>query len=557
MAESVRVQIETLRASINGLEAQRGVLGDEVVNPALAALRQQLVALEQEAAAVTVPAEERRMVTILFMDMVGSTSMAERLDPEEWREVVKTLHTTLGEAITAHHGEVAQYLGDGLLAFFGSKKASEDDPENAIRAALDGQAAMANLPSKEKVQLRAGIHSGLVVVGELGVAAHKEFTASGDAMNLAARLQSDAPPGGILISHDTYRYVRGVFDLTPRSPLTVKGKSEPLQTYLVRRAKPRPFRRAARGVAGVETRTVGREAEMQALQSAYLRAYEGHGIVWAQLLGDPGVGKSRLLADMSDWMDLREETYRLLRARAFPDDANQPFALVRRMWFDRFQIADDTALEQAEAKWVERFKEFWGQNDYEEAAHALGLLVGLAFQDSPHVKGMRNDPAQVKGRALVVSRELIRAVRQQYPVVVLLEDLQWADAASSEYLMDVFLGAADAEQPNGLFILGVARPEWRLPQELEKLIKSSVSTGKDADKRAVEISLAPLTDLATRELAKELLQRAADVPKHRSLMFWPSAPKVCHILPRRWSTGSLTMRSWTRAANNGASFRKG
>jgi len=392
MAELIRVQIEKLRASINGLEAQRGVLGDEVVNPALAALRQQLVALEEQAAAVTVPAEERRMVTILFMDMVGSTSMAERLDPEEWREVVKTLHATLGEAITAHHGEVAQYLGDGLLAFFGSKKAGEDDPENAIRAALDGQAAIANLPSKEKVQLRAGIHSGLVVVGELGEAAHKEFTASGDAMNLAARLQSAAPPGGILISHDTYRYVRGVFDLTPRSPLTVKGKSEPLQTYLVRRAKPRPFRRAARGVAGVETRTVGREVEMQALQRAYLRAYEGHGIVWAQLLGDPGVGKSRLLADMSDWMDLREETYRLLRARAFPDDANQPFALVRRMWFDRFQIADDTALEQAETKWVERFKEFWGQNDYEEAAHALGLLVGLAFQDSPHVKGCATIP---------------------------------------------------------------------------------------------------------------------------------------------------------------------
>ena len=164
---------------------------------------------------------------------------------------------------------------------------------------------MANLRSPEKVQLRAGIHSGLVVVGELGEAAHKEFTASGDAMNLAARLQSAAPPGGTLISHDTYRYVRGVFDVTPRPPLTVKGKSEPLQTYLVRRAKPRPFRNVTRGVAGVETRTVGREAEMQALQAAYQQAYDQHSLVWAQLLGDPGVGKSRLLEDMNDWMDLR------------------------------------------------------------------------------------------------------------------------------------------------------------------------------------------------------------------------------------------------------------
>jgi class 3 adenylate cyclase/tetratricopeptide (TPR) repeat protein len=481
-------------------------------------LRQQLAVLEGQAGVQAVPAEERRMVTILFVDMVGSTSLAEKMDPEEWRQVMNKLHTTLGEAITAHHGTIAQYLGDGLLAFFGAKEASEADPENAIRAALDGQAAVVNLLSSEKVQLRAGIHSGLVVVGELGEATHKEFTASGDAMNLAARLQSAAPPGGILISHDTYRYVRGVFDLTPRPPLTVKGKSEPLQTYLVRRSKPRPFRSVTRGVAGVETRTIGREAEMQALQSAYLRAYQGHGMVWAQLLSDPGVGKSRLLADLSDWMDLREETYRLLRARAFPDDANQPFALVRRMWFDRFQIADDALLDQAETKWVERFKEFSGQDDCEEAAHALGLLVGLPFEKSPYIKAMRNDPTQVKGRALVVSRELVQAVLQQYPMVVLLEDMQWTDAASWEYLVEVFLVGATGEQPNGLFILGTARPEWLPPQELRELFQASLLAEKETEKSAHEkwgtpISLVPLTHEQSTELAKELLQRAVDIPE--------------------------------------------
>lgn len=513
MAESSLVQMEKLRLSINGLESQRGVLGDEIVNPALAALRRQLAVLEEQAAAQAAPVEERRMVTILFMDMVGSTPMAEKLDPEEWRQIVTRLHTTLGEAITAHHGTVAQYLGDGLLAFFGSKEASEHDPENAIRAALDGHTAVANLPGSENVQLRAGIHSGLVVVGELGDAAHKEFTASGDALNLAARLQSAAPPGGTLISHDTYRYVRGVFDLTPRPPLTVKGKSEPLQTYLVRRAKPRPFHSMTRGVAGVETRTIGRELEMQALQAAYLRAYEGHGMVWAQLLSDPGVGKSRLLVDLSDWMDLRQESFRLLRARAFPDDANQPFALVRRMWFDHFQIADDAPLEQAEMKWVERFKEFSGQAECEEAAHALGLLVGLPFNNSPYIKAMRSDPTQVKGRALVVSRELVQAVRQQSPLVVLLEDLQWADAASWEYLMEVFLGGATGEHPNGLFVLGAARPEWHPPSELSALFESSLPDEIGCEKWGVRISLAPLTDQAIRELAQELFQRAVDVPE--------------------------------------------
>jgi class 3 adenylate cyclase/tetratricopeptide (TPR) repeat protein len=513
MAESLQAQVEKLRRSIDGLEAQRSVLGDEIVNPALAALQQQLAILEEQAAAQAVPTEERRVVTILFMDMVGSTSMAEKLDPEEWRQIVVKFHTALGEAITTNHGTIAQYLGDGLLAFFGAREAGEHDPENAIRAALDGQAAVANLLQSEKVQLRAGIHSGLVVVGELGEATHKEFTASGDAMNQAARLQSAAPPGGILISYDTYRYVRGVFDLTPRQPLTVKGKSEPLRTYLVRRAKQRPFRSVARGVAGIETRTLGREAEMQALQQAYLRAYEGRGMVWAQLLGDPGVGKSRLLTDLSDWVDLREETTWLLRARAFPDDLNQPFALVRRLWFDRFQIADDAPLEQAEAKWVERFKEFSGQDECEEAAHALGLMVGLPFENSPYIKAMRSDPAQVKGRALVVSRELVQAARLQDPLVVMLEDLQWTDLASWEYLVETFLTSAAGEQLNGLFILGVARPEWRPPQELDGLFESSLTAEQGYKKWGVRISLEPLTDQATRQLAKEILQRVEDVPE--------------------------------------------
>ena len=525
MAESIQVQIDKLQASIRGLEAQRSVLGDAIVEPALATLREKLAALEQQAASTATPAEDRRMVTILFTDMVGSTSMAEKLDPEEWRRIVSKTHSAIGDTISAHHGEVAQYLGDGLLAFFGARETSEADPENAIRAGLDAQAAVTTLLSEDKVQVRVGIHTGLVVMGELGAEAHKEFTASGDAMNLAARLQSAAPPGGVLISLDTYRYVRGVFDVTVRPPLTVKGKSEPIQTFLVRRAKPRPFRTVARGVAGIEIRTIGREAEMQALQNAYLRAYDGHGTVWAQLLGEAGVGKSRLLEDMDEWLDLREETYRLLRARAFPDDLSQPFALVRRMWFDRFQIAEDAPLAQAEARWVERFKEFSGLEDYEEPAHALGLLVGLPFENSPHIKAMRSDPTQVKGRALVVSRELLKAVRAQMPVVLLLEDLQWADAASWEYLMEAFLGEVEL-QPNGLFILGAARPDWHPPEHLANVIARSV-LGDDLHHEvasipaqhdiergiwAITIPLSPLTDQASRELALEIFKRVPDVP---------------------------------------------
>src|SRR5512135_2504202 len=135
MAEPLQVQIEKWQASIHGLEAQRSILGDAIVDPALAVLRRELAGLEQQAAQAAIqavsPVEERPLVTIVFFDIVGSTSMAEKLDPEEWRQMVQQVHAALGGAVSAHHGSVAQFLGDGLLAFFGAKEASEHDPENA------------------------------------------------------------------------------------------------------------------------------------------------------------------------------------------------------------------------------------------------------------------------------------------------------------------------------------------------------------------------------------------------------------------------------------------
>lgn len=501
MAESVQAQLDKLTQTIAVLEAQRATLGEATVENVLEVLREKLAGLQAQLQAPPAPFEERRLITILFTDIVGSTALAEKLDPEEWRQTIAALHATVGNLVAQHQGHVAQYLGDGLLAFFGAEQASERDPENAIRAALAASSALPQLPVAHPIQIRVGIHTGLVVTGELGADSHKEFTATGDAMNLAACLQSAAPPGGVLVSHDTYRYVRGVFDVTPQPPLTVKGKSEPLQTYLVRRAKPRPFRSVTRGVAGVETRTIGRETEIQRLQEAYLEALGQRHMVWTQLVGEPGIGKSRLVEDLSEWLELRPETFRFLRARAFAGEAAQPFALVRRLWLDRFRIAEDAPLAQAEAKWVREYQELAG-SEAVEPAHALGLLVGLPFVDSPHVAGMRNDPTQTRGRAFVVSRELLKQMRLATPVVLLLEDLQWADDSSWEWLNEVVLQAREEpDAAQGVFILGSARPEWMPPAALTN----------HAQYRRVD--LAPLGPSASRALAQELLQRVAGAPE--------------------------------------------
>jgi class 3 adenylate cyclase/tetratricopeptide (TPR) repeat protein len=563
----VDAELDKVRNAIAALEAQRALLGDAVVDTALAGLRQQLAALE-DAQAVgafdSTPSEERRIITILFADIVGSTSLAEQLDPEEWRQSVAAFHAAAGGAVEAHGGQVAQYLGDGLLAFFGAEAASEHDPENAIRAALDLQAAVAELPPlgahdattdgvgvdgvgafdrtppgrtppattpPARLQARAGLHTGPVVLGELGSEGHKELTATGDAMNLAARLQGAAPPGGVLISHEAYRHVRGVFDVTPRPPLSLKGKREPVKTYLVRRAKPRAFRSAAaRGVVGIETRTVGREAELEQLQQIYEQTLAAGTAAWAQLVGEPGIGKSRLLEDMREWLDLRPQLVLVLRGRAFSDDAGQPYALIRRMWFDRFLIADDTPLAAAELRWVKGFQELSGRDD-PEPAYALGRLIGLPFADALPAGAAPPGPDAVRGRAYVVSRELLRAMRARGPVVMLLEDLHWADAASWNWLEQVVVsghweagsanpqpapgdwqaggdvreGGADGRQATGLFVLGSARPTWSPPWR-----EAGPPDGRGL--RYLQLDVQPLAEAAREELVRELFSRVEGVP---------------------------------------------
>lgn len=510
MTELPANELEKLRQALAGLEAQRALLG-EVVEPALELLRRQIAALEAQAGQPAAasesgpPQDERRIVAILFADIVGSTALAEALDPEDWRQVVAKIHTLAGERVLKNQGVVVQYLGDGLLALFGAQAASENDAENAVRAALEIQSGLAGLHLDPPLQMRLGVHSGLVVVGDLGSEAKREFTASGDAMNLAARLQSAAPPGGVLVSHEIYRQARGAFEAAPQPPLAVKGKRQPVQTYLVQRLRERQFHTSARGVWGSQTRTVGREAEQARLQAAYQSAFSSGGVVWAQLSGEAGIGKSRLIADMSEWLDLRPERLRVLRARAFPEDLDRPFSLVRRMWFDRFQIAEDEPLASAEHKWVNAFQEL-GHSQAIEPAHALGLLVGLPFSDSPHLQGMRGDPLQVKGRAVVVSRELLNRLRQRQPLVFLLEDLHWADLPSLEYLLRVIFDPEAAKQGGlqGEFILAAARPDWKAPEALLRL-QDTHPPGY------LEIPLRPLPLAASRELALALLDRVAGV----------------------------------------------
>ncbi|HEX9370671.1 MAG TPA: adenylate/guanylate cyclase domain-containing protein, partial [Roseiflexaceae bacterium] len=250
---------EDIEQAIAAIEARRPALGDTLTDAAIAPLRQQLAALD----------EGRKQVTVLFADMVGFTATAETMDPEDVRDVIRAYFRRLSAAITRHGGWIEKFIGDAVMTIFGIPTAHERDPENAVRAALAIQQALAELNVELerdrgiRLGLRIGVNTGLVVVSHLGGRQGEDFAVVGDTVNLASRLEHAAPVGGILISHATYRHVRSVFDVQPLPPLDVKGKSEPIQVYLVRGVRPRGFQSEWRGVQGVATPLVGRDAELE------------------------------------------------------------------------------------------------------------------------------------------------------------------------------------------------------------------------------------------------------------------------------------------------------
>ena len=497
---------QRILAGIGALEAQRALLGNAVVDASIAALRAKIVALAtttDDQAAQTL-----RQVSIVFLDVVGSTTLSQHLDPEDIHAVMDGALARCTSVVLAHHGKVLQYAGDSLLAVFGASEAREDDAERAVRCGLallaEGRALAVDVQTTHghaAFDVRVGIHTGGVLLGG-GVDA--EGTIRGIAVNIAARMEQSAPTGTLRISHDTYAQVRGIFDVAPQDPITVKGLDAPIQSYLVQRAKPRAFRIANRGIEGVATRMIGRDAELEALQNAFKRLFVERCLAAITVVAEAGVGKSRLLTEFETWSEARPESFFIFRARANPHSEAQPYGLLRDILAWRFQIADDDTLEAAKAK-LERgivplFLNDDGADLAEGHAHLLGHLLGIDYSASRHIRGIRDDPRQIRNRAFHVATQMFRrfSASNGSPVVLQLEDLHWADDASLDFL--AHLSQVNRDVP--MLILALARPtlferrgEWM---------------GGDGLHRRID--LAPLDATASRRLANEILQKLPEIP---------------------------------------------
>ncbi len=490
-------EIEKLEQGIAALESQRQLLSDAVVDALLVPLRERLASLRASAAIPS--ADQRKQITVLFADVSRFTSISEKMDAEDLLNTMNLLWEQIDNAIIAHHGQVDKHIGDSVMALWGVKESREDDAEQAILAAL---AMQAFLPAFKKahrlpIRMRIGLNTGPVLLGEIG--SNSEFTAIGDTVNLASRLEHAAPVGGILISQATYSQVRGLFDVHSRPLLKVKGKSEPLQTYAVQRAKPRAFYMRTRGVEGIETHLIGRDAELAQLQNAFNACVAQPAAVQAlTIVAEAGIGKSRLLQEFLAWAELSPVTYRLFMGRATPSSAAAPYALIRSLFAFRFEIQESDSLEAARAKLEQGFSKLNPADPHaQEKAHFIGHLLGWDFSASPHVRGLLTDPLQIRTLALNFMTQFFSAITQASPVVILLDDLHWADQASLDMLRHVIGNLPPA---TALLLVGNTRPTLFERYPSWKLV---------AQKR---IDLKPLAAGDSARLVNDILRYVADLP---------------------------------------------
>lgn len=493
-------EAEKLTQAINLLEAQRPVLGTEVVEVALAPLRQRLAEMQTPAAGEA----QRKLLTILFADIAGFTALAEKMDAEDVAALVNQLWHKLDHLLISHGAHIDKHLGDGVMALWGTTTIREDDPEQAIRAALELQETIQHWapPVELEVPLsfRVGINTGPVLLGTVGL--QGEITALGDAVNLAARLAQAAPPGGIVIAHSTYRTVRGLFEVQPQSPFKVKGKTDPVQSYLVKYAKPRTFHLQTRGVEGVETRMVGRDKELRCLQDTLLAVGEQRRWQVITVVGEAGIGKSRLLYEFNSWTELRPQSWRLFKGRADETMTRTPYALWRDIFAFRFEIQDSDTNEAACAKMTQGVLALLPAAPQAEAlAHRVGHLIGLDFSHSPHVRPYLAAPQQLQTQGRQSLVQLFSALAQQQPVALQLEDIHWADTESLDTL-EYLLQTLPAVTP--LFGLWLARPT---------LLEQRPSWNRQPNHAC--LTLKPLSAYDSAQLAHEILQK---VPQWRDTL---------------------------------------
>jgi class 3 adenylate cyclase len=387
------------------------------------------------------PVEERRVVTILFADLVGFTSRAEALDPEDVRSILERYHAAARGEIERFGGTVEKFVGDAVMAVFGAPVTFGDDAERAVRAAFAVLEALKRLNDADPaldLQARLAVNTGEAVVDLTARPAHGEAMVAGDVVNTAARMQGAAPVGGVLVGRETYRATRTAVEYVPGDPLLAKGKADPVSVWLALATTTAAGERVLSRVP-----MVGRTRELAALRGIWERASEERRPHLVTVFGTAGVGKSRLAVEFANLVT--ELGGRALRGRSTPYGTSSPYAAFAQHVKQVAEIFDNDPVAAASEKLRAAVGDLVGAGGAEELSSDLALLAGL-----------RTDHAAADQEALLyAARVLTESLALRHPLLLVFEDLHWADASLLDLLEDLAARTRDAP----VLLLALARPE--------------------------------------------------------------------------------------------------
>ena len=455
-------------------------------------LPQELVTKLEAARSRNAMVGERRVITMLFCDVKGSTAAAEKVDPEIWTDIMNGVFEFMIRPIYKYEGLVPRLMGDAILAFFGAPITHEDDPQRAVLAALEIQQGIKSYADEIRLKhglefgLRVGINTGLVVVGEIGSDLRMEYTAIGDAINLAARMEQTAQVGTIQISDETYKLVAPFFEVEPLGEVEVKGKSAPIKTYRVIRAKEKVGQ--LRGLEGMTTRLVGREIQLNLLNGRLESLRDGAGS-FVTVLGEAGLGKSTLIAELKKSHESQE--YRWLRGDAL-----------------------SYARSISYFPWRQVIRQSIGAQEADSPADVRGKLryecdcCKLPGGDVPFLEAMlaveSEESLQVvtgfQGEALI--QRMVEAVRgylcglaADAPLALIFDDLHWADEAS----LNLLFATADLTESQPILFICMSRPDKAVPS-WDSIQKVQQKLGEKYSAISLEPLQAEQTDLMLANL---------------------------------------------------------